>query len=99
MVSRRVLHQARSDRAVALAQPRREHQAAAADRHIRDRRPTDFGIPDNNGRPLDSITTRFTVGQRRAADETNATMDTATATLTHASTTAGRAQRGCVLRF
>ncbi|MDT3671976.1 MAG: TonB-dependent siderophore receptor [Aromatoleum sp.] len=52
--------------------------------HNRDRRPTDFGIPDNNGRPLDvDHDTYYGSGNAERDDETNATMDTATATLTH----------------
>ena len=52
--------------------------------HNRDRRPTDFGIPDNNGRPLDvDHDTYYGSGDAERDDETTATMDTATATLSH----------------
>lgn len=52
--------------------------------HNRDRRPTDFGIPDNNGRPVDvDHDTYYGSGDAERDDETKATMDTATATLSH----------------
>lgn len=52
--------------------------------HNRDRRPTDFGIPDNNGRPLDvDHDTYYGSGDAEDDDMTAATMNTATATLTH----------------
>lgn len=52
--------------------------------HNHDERNTDFGIPDNNGRPLDvDPRTYYGSGNARRDDTTAATMDTATATLTH----------------
>ncbi len=52
--------------------------------HNRDRRPTDFGIPDNNGRPLDvDHATYYGSGDAERDDQTTSTMDTATATLSH----------------
>lgn len=52
--------------------------------HNRDRRPTDFGIPDLNGRPLDvNHDTYYGSGDAERDDTTAATMDTATATLSH----------------
>ena len=52
--------------------------------HNRDRRPTDFGIPDNNGRPLDvDRETYYGSGNAKRDDMTTGTMNTATATLAH----------------
>lgn len=52
--------------------------------HNRDRRPTDFGIPDNNGRPLAvDHDTYYGSGDAERDDTTSATMNTATATLSH----------------
>ncbi|NMG45304.1 TonB-dependent siderophore receptor [Aromatoleum toluvorans] len=52
--------------------------------HNRDRRPTDFGIPDNNGRPLNvDHETYYGSGEAERDDMNSATMNTATATLSH----------------
>ncbi|AYH45445.1 TonB-dependent siderophore receptor [Azoarcus sp. DN11] len=52
--------------------------------HNRDRRPTDFGIPDNNGRPLNvDHKTYYGSGDAERDDMNSATMNTATATLSH----------------
>lgn len=52
--------------------------------HNHDERTTDFGIPDLNGRPLEvAPETYYGSGEAERDDKTSATMNTATATLTH----------------
>jgi catecholate siderophore receptor len=52
--------------------------------HTRDKRPTDFGIPDLNGRPIDvPRETYYGSGDSERDDATTSVMHTATATLTH----------------
>lgn len=52
--------------------------------YTRDKRPTDFGIPDLNGRPIDvPRETYYGSGNSERDDATTSVMSTATATLTH----------------
>lgn len=52
--------------------------------HNKDERPTDFGIPDLNGRPLEvPHETYYGSGEAERDDKTTSTMNTATATLNH----------------